>query len=49
MDNNQMIAVVECFLHHRTGKEIRISKPNKPSHYLLLTRAYENCKGFFIK
>jgi hypothetical protein len=49
MENEEMIAVVECFLHHRTDKEIRISKPTKPSHYLLLTKAYENCKGFFIK
>ena len=49
MGNEQMIAFVECFIHHRTGKEVRIAKPTKPSHYLLLTKAYENCKGFFIK
>ena len=44
-----MIAIVECFLHHKTGKQIRISKPTTPSHYLLLTKAYENCKAYFIK
>ena len=49
MNNEQMIAFVECFIHHRTGKEVRIAKPTKPNHYLLLTKAYENCKGFFIK
>jgi len=49
MSNEQMIAVVECFIHHRTGKEIRIAKPTRPNHFLLLSKAYEICKGFFIK
>jgi hypothetical protein len=49
MDNLQMIAMVECFIHHKTGKEIRIAKPNKPNQYLLLVKAFENCKHFFIK
>jgi len=49
MDNREMIAIVECFIHHRTGKQIRIAKPSKPNHYLLLTKAYENCKAYFIK
>jgi hypothetical protein len=49
MRNEEMIAVVECFIHHRTNKQVRIAKPNTPQQYLLLTKAYEYCKGFFIK
>jgi len=49
MSNEQMISVIECFIHHRTGKEIRIAKPITPQQYLLLSQAYENCIGFFIK
>tara|TARA_R110000851_G_scaffold311442_1_gene471611 strand:- start:724 stop:876 length:153 start_codon:yes stop_codon:yes gene_type:complete len=44
-----MIATVECFIHHRTFKEIRISKPRTPQQFFLLTKAYEKCKDFFIK
>jgi len=49
MSNIQMIAIVECFIHHRTGKQVRISKPTKPQHFLLLTKAYENSLPYFIK
>ena len=49
MDNRQMIAVVECFIHHRTGKQIRIRKPMSHNEFFLLTKAYENCKAYFIK
>ena len=49
MDNRQMIAVVECFIHHRTGKQIRIAKPMSHNEFFLLTKAYENCKAYFIK
>jgi hypothetical protein len=49
MSNEQMIAVVECFIHHRTNKEVRIARPRTPQQYLLLSKAYENCIGFFIK
>jgi len=49
MSNVQMIAIVECFIHHRTGKQVRISKPTKPQHFLLLTKAYENSLPYFIK
>ena len=48
MDVKTMVATVQCFIHHRTGKEVRIA-PVKPQHLFLLTKAYENCKGFFIK
>jgi hypothetical protein len=49
MSNEQMIAVVECYIHHRVNKEVRIAKPKTPQQYLLLTKAYENCIGFFYK
>lgn len=49
MSNEQMIAVVECFIHHKTNKQVRIAKPTKPQHFLLLTKAYENSLPYFIK
>jgi len=49
MDNKEMIATVECFIHHKTGQEIRISDPKTHNQFFLLTKAYENCKAFFIK
>jgi hypothetical protein len=49
MRNEDMIAIVECYIHHRTDKNIRITKPRTPKQYLLLSKAYENCKDFFIK
>jgi hypothetical protein len=49
MRNEDMIAVLECFIHHRTNKEIRIAKPRTPQQYLLLTQYYEKCIPFFIK
>jgi len=49
MNNETMIAILECFIHHRTGKEVRIAKPKNPHQFFLLTKAYENCKDFFIK
>jgi|TARA_R110000772_G_scaffold84281_2_gene178010 hypothetical protein len=49
MRNEEMIATVECYIHHRTDKEIRIARPRNSNQFFLLTKAYENCKGFFIK
>ena len=49
MNVQQMIAMVQCYIHHKTGKEIQISQPKNPSHFFLLSKAYENCKGYFIK
>jgi len=49
MANEEMIAVIECYIHHRKNKQVRIAKPKTPQQYLLLTKAYENCIGFFIK
>jgi len=49
MSNDQMIMILECFIHHRTNKQIRIARPRTPQQYLLLSKAYENCIGFFIK
>ena len=49
MDNLQMIATIECYIHHKTGKEIRIAKPKTHQDFYLLTKAYENFKAFFIK
>ena len=49
MSNEEMIAVVECYIHHRVDKEVRIAKPKTPQQYLLLAKAYENCIGFFYK
>ena len=49
MSNEQMIAVLECFIHHKTNQEVRIQKPRTPSQYLLLSKCYENCIGLFIK
>jgi len=49
MDNKEMIAIVQCYIHHRTNKQVDIALPKTPNQYLLLTKAYEYCKGFFIK
>jgi hypothetical protein len=49
MRNEDMIAIIECFIHHKTDKQIRITKPRTPQQYLLLSKAYENCKDYFIK
>ena len=49
MTNNEMIATIECYIHHRTNKQIRIQQPKGGNEFLLLVKAYENCKGFFIK
>jgi len=27
MNNETMIAIVECYIHHRTDKKVRIRKP----------------------
>lgn len=44
-----MIAIVECYIHHRTNKQVRIAKPRTPQQFLKLTKAYESCYRFFIK
>jgi hypothetical protein len=44
-----MISVVECYIHHKKNKEVRIARPRTPQQYMLLVKAYENCIGFFIK
>ena len=49
MSNEDMIAVLECFIHHKENKEIRIAKPKTPQQYLLLVSCYEKCIPFFIK
>ena len=49
MRNEDMIAVIECFIHHKTDKQVRIAKPKTPQQYLLLTSCYEKCLPFFIK
>ena len=49
MSNEQMISMIECFLHHKVNRNIRIAKPRTPQQYMLLVKAYENCKDFFIK
>ena len=49
MRNEDMIAVLQCYIHHRTDKEITIAKPKTPQQYLLLVKAYENCVSYFIK
>ncbi len=49
MRNEEMIAIVECFIHHKTNKQVRIAKPKTPHQFFLLTKAYEKCIGFFIK
>ena len=49
MNNPTMIATVECFIHHKTNKQIRISQPRTPQQFFLLTKAYESCKDYFIK
>ena len=49
MGNLEMIATIECYIHHKTGKEIRISQPKNHNHFFLLTKAYESCKNYFIK
>jgi hypothetical protein len=49
MSNKEMISVIECFVHHRTGEQIRLTMPRTPQQYLLLTQAYEKCLPYFIK
>lgn len=49
LDNKQMIATLECYIHHRKNKEVRIAQPKTPQQYLLLTKAYEHCIKYFIK
>ena len=49
MNNETMIAIVECYIHHRTDKKVRVRKPITHNEFFLLTKAYENCKDFFIK
>lgn len=49
MNNKTMIATVECFIHHKTDKQIRIAQPKTPNQFYLLSKAYENCKDYFIK
>ena len=49
MSNDQMIMIIECFIHHRAGKQVRISRPRTPQQYLLLAKMYENCIGWFVK
>jgi len=44
-----MIAIIESYIHHKTGKEVRISKPRTPQQFLKLTKAYESCYRYFIK
>ena len=48
MSNEDMIAVLECFIHHRENKEIRIAKPKTPQQYLLLVSCYEKAIKNFI-
>lgn len=43
-----MIATVECYIHHRTNKEIRIAKPKTANQYYLLSLAFDKCKGYFL-
>lgn len=49
MQNEQMIATVECYIHHKTDKEVRIAMPRNHDQFFKLVKAYENCKNFFIK
>lgn len=49
MRNEEMIAIVECYIHHLKGKEVRIAKPKNHHQFYLLSLAYEKCKHFFIK
>jgi uncharacterized Fe-S cluster-containing radical SAM superfamily enzyme len=48
MDNLQMIATIQCYIHHRTGREVNINQPRTHEQFFLLVKAYESCKGFFI-
>jgi len=49
MSNEEMISTIQCFIHHKTNRQIRILKPKTPSQFLLLTSLYQKCIGFFIK
>ncbi len=49
MSIEQMIATVECYIHHKKNVQVRIRKPQNPHHYFLLSKAYENCIEYFIK
>jgi len=49
MSNEDMIAVLQCYIHHRTDKEITIAKPKTPQQHLLLVKAYESCIKYFKK
>ena len=49
MRNDEMIATVECYIHHLKDEEVRIAKPKNHHQFYLLSLAYEKCKDFFIK
>lgn len=36
----QKISVVQCYIHHKTGKEFKISVPNTLNQKMLLEKAY---------
>ena len=49
MNLHQMIAVVQCYIHTRTDKEVDINMHqfNNPHNVLLLTKAYTIANNWF--
>lgn len=37
----EMIEVVQLYIHHRKNKEVKINKPTNATEFLLLTQTYE--------
>ena len=49
VSNEMMVATLECYIHQVKGTEIKIQLPKTPQQYMLMVKAFENCKGNFIK
>jgi len=40
----EMIAIVQIYIHHRKNKEVQIAFPNTPRRMALLLKAYDIAK-----
>ena len=48
MNIEEMVSLVQCYIHHMTGKQIVITKPRGGKQYFLLTKAYAIAKDNLI-
>ena len=47
MRTEEMIALVQCYIHHKKGVEVNIVPPRNGRQYLLLRGAYDIAVKFF--